>query len=59
MNPFKKETRLDKVAKPLRKAVGAKAARSGMTAGATIVALSVASAVTSAARRHTGGERSL
>ena len=55
MNPFKKETRLEKVAKPLRKAVGAKAARSGMTAGATIVALSVASAVTSAARRRQEG----
>ncbi|HSK32107.1 MAG TPA: hypothetical protein VK903_01355 [Propionicimonas sp.] len=57
MNPFRRETRWEKVAKPLRKAAGAKAARSGMTAGATVVALSVASAVTSAARRRQEGRR--
>jgi len=52
MNPFRRETRWDKVAKPLRKAAGAKAARSGLTAGAAMVGLSVASALTSAARRR-------
>lgn len=57
MNPFRRETRWDKVTKPLRKAAGAKAARSGVTAGAAMVALSVASAVTSAARRRQERQR--
>jgi hypothetical protein len=57
MNPFRRETRWDKVAKPLRKATGAKAARSGLTAGAAMVGLSVASALTSAARRRQEGRR--
>ena len=57
MNPFRKETPWDKVAKPLRKIAGTKAARSGMTAGATAVALSVVSAATSAARRRQERQR--
>jgi hypothetical protein len=52
MNPFKRESQWDRAVKPLRKVAGTKAVRSGLTAGATLVGLSVASAVTSAARRR-------
>lgn len=57
MNPFRRESQWDKVAKPLRKVAGTKAARSSLTAGATLVALSVASAATSAARRRRDGSQ--
>jgi hypothetical protein len=52
MNPFRRESQWDRVAKPLRKVAGTKAARSGLTARAAMVALSVASAAASAARRR-------
>ena len=57
MNPFKRESQWDRVVRPLRKAAGTKAVRSGLTAGATMVGLSVASALTSAARRRRDGMR--
>ncbi len=57
MNPFKRESPWDKIAKPLRKVAGTKVARSGMTAGAAAVVLSVVSAATSAARRRGDGQR--
>ena len=57
MNLFRRETPWDKMAKPVRKLAGTKAARSGMTAGATAVVLSVVSAVTSAARRRQERQR--
>jgi hypothetical protein len=55
MNIFKKESTWDKVRKPLGKAASGSVARSGLTAGATLVALSVVSAATSAARRRKEG----
>jgi hypothetical protein len=57
MNPFRKQTPWEKAAKPLRKAAATKAARSGLTAGATLVALSMASAAASAVRRRQEGSR--
>lgn len=57
MNPFKRESQWDRVAESLRKFAGTKVVRSGLTAGATMVGLSVASAVTSAARRRQEGLR--
>lgn len=57
MNPFKRESQWDRAAKPLRKVAGTKVVRSGLAAGATMVGLSVASAVTSAARRRQEGSR--
>lgn len=57
MNPFKRESQWDRVARPLRKVAGTKAARSGLAAGATMVGLSIASALTSAARRRREGTR--
>ena len=57
MNPFKRQSPWEKVTQPLRKAAGTKAARSGMTAGATVVAMSLASAATSAVRRRQEGPR--
>ena len=57
MNPFKRESQWDRVTRPLRKAAGTKAVRSGLTAGFAVVGLTVASAVTSVARRRRGGPR--
>jgi len=54
MNMFRKESTWDKVRKPLGKAASGGVVRSGLTAGATVVVLSVASAATSAARRRQG-----
>lgn len=52
MNPFRRQSPWDKVAMPLRKAAGTKAVRSSLTAGGTVIALSIASAATSAIRRR-------
>jgi hypothetical protein len=52
MNLFRKETAWDKVAKPLAHLPGRSLAKSGLTAGGAVVALSVASAATSALRRR-------
>ena len=52
MHFFKRESTWDKVRKPLGRAGSGGLARSGLTAGATLVALSVVSAATSAARRR-------
>lgn len=57
MNPFRRQTPWEKVAKPLRRAAATKAARSGLTAGATVVALSVASAAAGAVRRRQEASR--
>ncbi|MFC4784207.1 hypothetical protein ACT8ZV_07020 [Nocardioides sp. MAHUQ-72] len=54
MGLFHKETTWEKVAKPLGKVDGRSVARSGLTAGATMLALSVASAAASAVRRRQG-----
>jgi hypothetical protein len=55
MNIFRRDSTWDKVRKPLGKAASGSVARSGLTAGATLVALSVVSAATSAARRRKEG----
>jgi len=52
MGLFRKESAWDKVAKPLSRVSGHQAARSGLTAGVALIAVSVASAVTSAVRRR-------
>ena len=57
MNPFKRESQWDRASRPLRKAAGTRMVRSGLTAAATMVGLSVASALTSAARRRREGPR--
>jgi hypothetical protein len=53
---FRRESSWDRVRKPLGKVASSSLARSGLTAGATMVVLSVASAATSAARRRQEGE---
>jgi hypothetical protein len=55
MRLFRKESTWDKVRKPLGGAASGGLTRVGLTAGATVVALSVASAATSAARRRREG----
>jgi hypothetical protein len=52
MNMFRKESAWDKVTAPLARVPGRSLAKSGLTAGAAVVALSVASAATSALRRR-------
>ena len=52
MNVFRKETAWDKVMKPLPQVPGRGIVMSGITAGATVVVLSAASAATSALRRR-------
>lgn len=52
MHYFKKETAWDKVTKPLTRLGGGQAARTGLTAGAALIAVTVASAVTSAVRKR-------
>ncbi len=52
MNLFHKDSAWDKVTKPLPQVPGRSLVISGVTAGATVVALSVASAATSAMRRR-------
>ena len=49
---FRKESAWDKVSKPLSRVSGHQAARSGLTAGVALIAVTVASAVTSAVRRR-------
>jgi len=51
MHYFKKESAWDKVTKPLTR-LGGRTARNGLTAGAALVAVTVASAVTSAVRKR-------
>lgn len=55
MGIFRRESIWDKVRKPLGKAASSGLARSGVTVGATVLALSVASAATSAVRRRKEG----
>jgi hypothetical protein len=55
MSIFHKDSTWDKVRKPLGKAAASGPARSGLTAFAAALALSVASAATSAARRRKEG----
>lgn len=57
MGIFRRESIWTRVAKPVRKASGLTAVRSGLTAGATVVALSAASAAASAVRRKQEGAR--
>jgi len=57
MGILRRESTWTKVSKPLRKASGTAAVRSGLTAGATVVALSAASAAASAIRRKQEGTR--
>ena len=57
MGIFRKESTWCRVAKPLRKARVSAVVRSGVTAGATVIALSAASAAASAIRRQTEGRR--
>lgn len=52
---FKRESSWDRMSKPLGKAATSNLARSTLTAGATVVVLSAASAATSAVRRRKGG----
>jgi hypothetical protein len=52
MNVFHKDSAWDKVTKPLPQVPGRSLVMTGITAGATVVALSVASAATSALRRR-------
>ena len=54
MGVFRKQSTWSRVVKPLRRARVPAAVRSGVTAGATVIALSAASAATSAIRRRTG-----
>lgn len=55
MSIFHKQSTWSRVSKPLRKVAVPNAVRSAVTAGATVVALSAASAATSAIRRRTEG----
>ena len=55
MSIFHKQSTWSRVSKPLRKVAVPNAVRSALTAGATVVALSAASAATSAIRRRTEG----
>lgn len=55
MRIFHRESTWSRVTKPLRKGRISTAVRSGVTAGATVVALSAASAAASAMRRRTEG----
>jgi hypothetical protein len=55
MNWLRRESAWDKVARPLRKAGTESAVRTGLTVGATAVALSAASSVASALRRRQDG----
>jgi hypothetical protein len=57
MGIFRKESTWSKVSKPLRKAPGTSVVRSGLTAGATVIALSAASAAASAIRHKQEGTR--
>jgi hypothetical protein len=50
--PFVKESPWAKATKPLAQVPGSRLVRTGVTAGATVVAVSAASAVTSALRRR-------
>ena len=52
---FKRESSWDRVSRPLGRAASSNLARSGLTAGATVVVLSAASALTSAVRRRNEG----
>jgi hypothetical protein len=52
MSLFRKESAWDKVAKPLARVPGRSVAKSGLTAGAAVVAVSALSAATSALRRR-------
>jgi hypothetical protein len=52
MGIFRKQTTWEKLAGPLQRLDGRSAARSGLAAGATVLALSVVSAATSAVRRR-------
>jgi hypothetical protein len=51
MSIFRKQSPWDRVSKPLSKVDGRSIARSGLTAGATVLVLSAASAATSVVRR--------
>ena len=53
MGLFRRESTWSKVTKPLRRSGVSTVVRSGVTAGATVVALSAASAAASAIRRRT------
>lgn len=55
MGIFRKESTWSRVTKPLRRGPVATAVRSGVTAGATVVAVSAASAAASAIRRRSEG----
>ncbi len=55
MGILRKESTWSRVTRPLRKGRVPSVVRSGVTAGATVVALSAASAATSAIRRRTEG----
>ncbi|MET0999311.1 MAG: hypothetical protein ABWX73_11385 [Marmoricola sp.] len=55
MGLFRKESVWTQVSKPLRRATGLPVVRQGLTAGATVVAVTVASAATSALRRRQEG----
>lgn len=52
MRLFKRESTWDKVRKPIGRTASGGLARSGLTAGATVVVLSAVSAAASAARRR-------
>jgi hypothetical protein len=51
MGILRRKSTWTRIKEPVRRASGTTAARSALTAGATVVALSAASAVTSALRR--------
>ena len=55
MGILRKESTWSRVTRPLRKGRVSSAVRSGVTAGATVVALSAASAAATAIRRRTEG----
>jgi hypothetical protein len=55
MGILRRESTWDKVSKPIRKASATNALRSGLTAGATVLALSAVSAAASAVRRRQEG----
>ena len=52
IRPFRRESAWTRATKPLTQMSSGKLARSGITAGATVVAVSAASALTSALRRR-------
>lgn len=52
IRPFRRESAWTRATKPLTQVPSGKLARSGITAGATVVAVSAASALTSALRRR-------